>query len=108
VDDYTVSDKNHNLPRDIQRLLHVCGNFCRGTDFATTLLSLHTAPEADFLVQNELPNDLHPTVVARQVAVELIRDLVQLPQPGPGNSREVVVFVVQTHVVGQDVQNAVV
>ena len=96
------------LPRDIQRLLRVCGNLCSGTDFASTILSLHTTPESNFLVQNELPDDLHPAVVARQVAVEFIRDLVQLPKPGPRNSRKVVVLIVQADVVGQDVQNTVV
>lgn len=83
-------------------------NICSGADFTSTLLSLDTTPETDFLVQDKLPDNLHPAVVARQIAVELIRDLVQFPQPRPRDGGEVVVLVVQAHVVGQHVQNAVV
>lgn len=108
MDIYTVSDNRHDLPRNIQRLLRVRRDLCRSTDFTSTFLSLHATPETDLFIQDELPDDLHPAVVARQITIELIRDLVKLPQPGPRDRREVVVLVVQTHVVGQDVQNTVV
>ena len=103
-----IFNRKHNLPRNIQRLLRMRRNLCRSTDFASTFFPLHTTPKADLLVENELPDDLHPAVVTRQVAVELICDPVQLPQPGPRNSWEVMVLVVQTHIVGQDVQDTVV
>ena len=104
---YSITQE-HDLPRNIQRLLRVRRNLCRSADFASTFLSLHTTPKANLLVQNELPDDLHPAVVARQVAVELVRNLVQLPKPSPRNSREVVVLVVQTDVVREQIQHAVV
>jgi hypothetical protein len=46
--------------------------------------------------------------MARQIAVKLIRNLVQLPQPSPRHGREVVVLVVQADVVREQVQHAIV
>lgn len=108
MDIYTVSDNRHDLPRNIQRLLRVRRDLCRSTDFTSTFLSLHATPETDLFIQDELPDDLHPAVVARQITIELIRDLVKLPQPGPRDRREVVVLVVQTDVIGEEVERSVV
>lgn len=83
-------------------------NISTRADFPTTLLPLHAAPKTNLLVQNELPNYLHPAVVAGQIAVELVRNLVQLPQPSPRHSREIVVLVVQADVVREQVQHAIV
>lgn len=44
----------------------------------------------------------------REWLVELARDLSQLMKSGPGNRREVMVLVVQTDVVGEEVENAIV
>jgi hypothetical protein len=99
---------NSSLSSNVQRLLRVSRNLSTRADFPTTLLPLHATPKTDLLVQNELPNHLHPAVMARQIAVKLIRNLVQLPQPGPRHSREVVVLVVQADVVREQVQRAVV
>ena len=92
-----------SLPSDIQRLLGMSRNLSARTNFPATLLPLHTAPKTDLLVQNELPNHLHPAVVAGQIAVKLVRNLVQLPQPGPRHGREVMVLVVQADVVREQV-----
>lgn len=96
------------LLSDAQRLLHMSRNLDVRADFPSTLLPLHAAPKPDFLVQNELPDHLHPAVVTRQVAVEFIGDLVELPQTCPRHGGEVVVLVVQADVVREQVQRAVV
>lgn len=83
-------------------------NLSGRADLPTTLLPLHTAPQTDLLVQDELPDNLNPAVVAGQVAVEFVRNLVELPQASPGNGGEVVVLVVQANVVGEQVQRAIV
>lgn len=46
--------------------------------------------------------------MARQRLVELASNRMQLMQSGPGDSREIMVLIVQTHVVDQDVQRAIV
>jgi hypothetical protein len=46
--------------------------------------------------------------VSGQVLVEFLCNLVDLPESGPRNSREIVVLVVQTNVVGQVVEGSVV
>lgn len=105
---HVYEQEPRNLSCNIQRLLRVSRNLSASADFPATLLSLNTAPKADFLVQDELPDDLDPAVVAGQVAVELVGNLVELPQTRPGDGGEVVVLVVQTHVVREQVQPAVV
>jgi hypothetical protein len=91
-----------------ERLLRVSRNLSARADLPAALLSLHTTPKTNLLVQDELPNHLHPAVVARQIAVELVRDLVQFPQPGPRHSGKVVMLVVQADVVREQVQHAVI
>jgi hypothetical protein len=86
----------------------VSRNLSARADLPTTLLPLHTTPKTDLLVKNKLPDHLHPAVMARQIAVEFIRNLVQLPQPGPRHGRKIMVLVVQAHVVREQVQHAVV
>jgi hypothetical protein len=78
------------------------------TNPPSTFFSLHTGPQADVLVQNELPNYVHPARVRRQIVVELVRDLVQFGEARPRHSREVVVLVVQSNVVREEVEHAVV
>lgn len=73
-----------------------------------TLLSLDSAPQADVFVPNELPDDIHPTLVRGQIVVEFVRNLIQRGQPSPGHGWEVVMFVVQPNVVGEKVEYAIV
>lgn len=87
----------------MQRLLRVSGYLSTGADLPSALGPLHAAPKPNFLVQDELPDDLHPAVVARQVFVEIVCDFVKLPQPGPGHCGEVVVLVVQADVIREQV-----
>lgn len=74
----------------------------------TTLRPLHPTPKTNITVQNERPDHPHPAPVAGQRLVELARDGVQLVQSGPGDCGKIVVLVVQAHVVGEDIQWAVV
>lgn len=46
--------------------------------------------------------------MTRQRLIKLPRNLMQLMQPRPGDRREIMVLVVQAHVVGQHIQWAVV
>jgi hypothetical protein len=78
------------------------------TDLASALLALHAAPQTDVLIHNELPHDVDPALVHGQLVVELVRDPVELGEPGPRDGREVVMLVVQTNVVGEKVKDAVV
>ena len=77
-------------------------------DFASALLSLDSAPQTDILVHHKLPHDIHPALVYRQLVIEFVRNAVQLGEAGPWNSGKVVVLVVQTDVVCEVVEDAVV
>jgi hypothetical protein len=74
----------------------------------STLLPLDTASHADILVQDELPDNVDPAVVARQILVKLLCHLPHGGQTSPWDGGKVVVLVVQTDVVGEPVQWAVV
>lgn len=78
------------------------------TNHPTPNLPLDSAPHTNLLVKDELPKHMRPAPVLRQPLVELGRDLVQLGQPRPGDRREIVVFVVQSHIVRDPVERAVV
>lgn len=78
------------------------------TDNATSRLPLDAALHADVLVEDEAPDGIHPALVAGQVAVELVGDAADGVEPGPGHGGEVVVLVVETDVVGEPVERAVV
>ena len=69
---------------------------------------LHPTPQPDFLVEHELPHHPNPAVMAWQVAIELVRDLIELPKSRPRYRREIVVRVVESDIVCEEVQDAVV
>lgn len=75
---------------------------------APTTLTLDTRCHTDVGIPNETPEHVDPTVVSRERGVELVGDLAQLGQACPGHSGEVVVLVVITNIVGQDVERTVV
>lgn len=77
-------------------------------DFPPTLGALDTAPQPDLTVPYELPDDTDPALVIRQIVVELVSDTIELRQSGPRHGREIVVLVMQSDVVGEVVQHAVV
>lgn len=76
--------------------------------FPSALLSLHAAPETNVLVPHELPHDVDPALVYRQLVVELVCDAVQSGQARPRDGGEVVVLVVQTDIIREEVEGAVV
>lgn len=78
------------------------------TNFSSSFLALDSAPQTNFLVQDELPDNTNPATVVRQILVEFLGNLVDLPESGPRNGREIVMLVVQTDVVGQVVERSVV
>lgn len=82
--------------------------FLPGTNFSSAFLALDSAPHADFLVHDKLPDDTNPATVVGQILVEFLGDFVDLPESGPRNSREVVVLIVQPNVVGQEIERSVV
>lgn len=77
-------------------------------NFPPTLLPLHPTPEPDLLVHNELPDHPYPAVMTRQISVELIRDLIELPKSRPRDRREVMMFIVQSDIVRKQIEDAVV
>lgn len=98
--------RNAALPLIVAQLL--LGPAAASTDLASTLLALHPAPQADVLVHDKLPHDVHPALVHGQLVVEFVRDAVQFGEPGPRDGGEVVVLVVQADVVREEVEDAVV
>lgn len=78
------------------------------TNDTPTLGSLYPTPHSDIAIQDEGPDDPDPAAVAGQRFVELLRDLVQLWQAGPRDSREIMVFIVQANIVGKDVEGTIV
>lgn len=82
--------------------------FLPSTNFSASFLALDSAPQTNFLVQDELPDDTNPAAVVGQVLVKLLGNLVDLPKSGPGDGGEVVVLIVQANVVGQEVEGSVV
>lgn len=82
--------------------------FLPAANLSTAFLSLDPAPHAYFLVPDELPDDAYPATMVGQILVELFRNLVDLPEPGPRNGGEIVVLVMQTDVVCEEVEGSVV
>ena len=72
------------------------------------LSPLDTAVQADVRVPYKLPDDVDPADVVRKVDVELLGHLVEPRKPRPWHGREIVVFVVETHIVRQEIERAVV
>lgn len=81
---------------------------CSTSYLATAILPLNSAQYADIAVPDKAPQYANPASMLREIAVELVGDGVELPQSRPWNSGQIVVLVVETDVVGQDVQRAVV
>ncbi|KAI9642792.1 hypothetical protein NHQ30_008524 [Ciborinia camelliae] len=77
-------------------------------DLAAALLPLHPTRHADLGIPHKLPDDIDPALVAGQLGIEFLGQLVQRRQPRPRHRGEIVVLVVQAHVVGQHIQRAVV
>lgn len=78
------------------------------TNHASTFLALHTASHADVGVKDESPDGVDPTLMARQVVVELGSQVSNGMQASPGNGGEVMVLVVEADVVREPVERAVV
>lgn len=77
-------------------------------DNTTTLLALHTTPRPNILVEDKSVNNPHPTAVTRKRLVEITGNLMQLVQLRPRDSGEVMVLVMQSNIVGEDVEGTVV
>lgn len=78
------------------------------TNPPSALFSLHARPQADVLIPDELPDDVDPALVHRQIIIKLMRDLVELRKARPRHGREVVVLVVESDIVCEEVEDAVV
>ena len=100
----------------IRYLFQIHDNTAIASSFALVPLSnlpptsfpLHPTPQPDLLVPDELPYHPRPILMVRQIGVEFIRDLVQRGQSTPRDSREIVMFVMQAHIISQKVQRAIV
>lgn len=73
-----------------------------------SFLPLYPAPQAHLLVPNELPNHPCPAFVIRQICIIVLGYFVQHRQTCPGYSWEIMVLVVQTDVVGKQIQRPVI
>lgn len=73
-------------------------------DLSSTLLSLDPTPKTHLFVQDKLPDDVAPALVVRQWLIVFLGNLVERWKPRPRNGREIVVFVVQAHVISQQVE----
>lgn len=78
------------------------------SNLSSPLLPLDPAPQSHLFVPDKLPHDSHPALMARQIGVKVFRDLMYRRKSRPGNGREIVMLVVQAHVVRQDIQRSVV
>ena len=72
------------------------------------LSPLDTAVQADVRIPYKLPDDVDPAAVVRKVDVELLGHLVEPREPCPRHGREIMVLVVETHVVRQEIERPVV
>lgn len=82
--------------------------FDSAADDTATVLSLDAAADAHVLIPDESPNGVNPALVAGKRLVKLFGNVIHGMESRPGNSREVVVLVVQPHIVGQNVKGTVV
>lgn len=82
--------------------------FSPAANLPAPFIPLYPAPQAHLLVPNEVPNHPCPTSVMRQSRIIVLGHLVQCRQTCPGYRWEIVVLVVQTHVVGKHVQWSVI
>lgn len=77
-------------------------------DHAATLLALDAAGHADIGVQDEAPDGVDPALVAGEAVVELGGHVANGVEASPGDSGEVVVFIVEADVVGEEVEGPIV
>lgn len=77
-------------------------------NFPSPFLPLHPAPQPHLLVPDELPNHPRPALVTWQIGIELLGHLMQCRQPCPRNSGEIVMLVMQAHVVRQKIQRPII
>lgn len=77
-------------------------------DLPTALRPLHPTPQTDVLVPDELPNNIYPALMAGQLVVKFMRDAVKHGQSRPWYGGEIVMLVMQTHVVGKDIERSIV
>lgn len=73
-----------------------------------TLLPLNSTRQPHLRIPYELPNDANPALMLRQISIELLSHLMQRRQSRPGHSREVMVLIMQAHIIRQRVQGAII
>ena len=78
------------------------------TNFSTSFLSLHPTPEPDLLIPDELPNDPYPAAMGRQIAIEFLCDVMEHGKTSPRYGREVMMLVMKTYIICEDVQWAII
>ena len=69
---------------------------------------LYSAPESNFLVPDKLPQYAYPALMARQLCIEFLCDLVHGRQPAPRYGREIMMLVMQANVIRQQIQGTVI
>ena len=75
-------------------------SFPTSTHHPPPFLPLNPTSHTHLLIHHKTPNNTHPTPMSRQIFIKLIRDPIYLPQSTPRHGREIVMLVVQSHVVG--------
>lgn len=80
----------------------------RATNLSASLASLDPARHTNVRIPQELPQHQAPAIMPRQRRVKFVRNGPQLRQPRPGHGGKIVVLVVVTDVVCEDIQRAVV
>ena len=73
-----------------------------------SLPPFHPRPQSHLLVPNKLPQHPNPALVARQVGVKLPGHLMHGWQPAPRYGWEVMMLIMQTNIVRQQIQRAIV
>ncbi len=72
--------------------------------FPSTLLPFDSAPQTHLLIPDELPNHPSPTFVVRQIRIEILCYLMQSWQSCPRDSWEIMMLIMQPHIVGEHIQ----
>ena len=77
-------------------------------NFPPAVLPLDSTPQSDPFVEYEVPDNKNPALVLRQRIIKLLCNLIQLRKSCPWDSWEIMVFIMESDVVCEDIQGTVV
>lgn len=96
-------------PHDMKSSLHLSLTPLTPTSHnPSPLLSLNPAGHPHLLIHHKTPNNPHPAPMPWQISIKLIRHPVHLPQSAPRHGREIVMFIMQAHIIREIIENPVV